>query len=184
MNSYKALNKQKFSRGDYSLVPIRFEDRYKIMDWRNEQMFHLRQNELLTRDKQDFYFEKVVSNLFEQEKPNQILFSYLEGDICIGYGGLVHINWVDKNAEVSFIMNTDLEQNFFHKHWEIYLELLEEVAFKDLKLYKLHSYAFDLRPQIYEVLEAANFKKEAVLKEHCWFNNKFIDVIIHSKFNR
>ena len=184
MKFYKALNKQKFSRGNYSLVPIRFEDRYKIMEWRNEQMYHLRQNELLTRDKQDFYFEKVVANLFDQEKPGQILFSYLEGEECIGYGGLVHINWVDKNSEISFIMKADLEQNYFEKHWGIYLEMLEEVAFKDLKLHKLHSYAFDLRPKIYKVLEAANFGKEAVLKEHCFYENEFIDVIIHSKFNR
>ena len=154
------------------------------MNWRNEQMYHLRQNSPLTKEKQDNYFDSVVSNLFEQEKPGQILFSYLEGQECIGYGGLVHINWVDKNAEISFIMKTELEQQHFEKHWGIYLKLIEEVAFQELKLHKLHTYAFDLRPKIYEVLEAANFKVEAVLKEHCFFNDEYIDVIIHSKFNK
>ena len=184
MNSYNALNKQKFSKGEYSIVPIRMEDRYEIMQWRNEQMYHLRQNELLTKQKQDIYFDSVVSNTFVQENPDQILFSYLEGKECIGYGGLVHINWINKNAEISFIMKTKLEQQEFKKHWDIYLRLIEEVAFNDLKLHKLHTYAFDLRPKIYEVLETANFEVEAVLKEHCFFNGKYIDVIIHSKFNK
>lgn len=181
---YKALDKQVFTFGGYSIVPIRMEDRYKIMEWRNEQMYHLRQNVHLTKVKQDIYFDSVVSNLFKEENPGQILFSYLEGEECIGYGGLVHINWTDKNAEISFIMKTELEQLDFKKHWGIYLELIEEVAFIELKLHKLHTYAFDLRPKIYEVLEAADFEVEAVLKEHCFFNKRYIDIIIHSKFNK
>ena len=40
MNSYKVLNKQIFISDKYSLVPIRFEDRYNIMKWRNEQIYH------------------------------------------------------------------------------------------------------------------------------------------------
>ena len=183
MNSYKALNKQRFSYKEYSIVPIRSKDRNKIMKWRNEQMYHLRQNEPLTEEKQAMYFQTVVADLFEQEKPGQILFSYLKGEECIGYGGLVHINWTDKNSEISFLMKTELEGGEFYKHWEIYLKLIEEVAFNDLQLHKIHSYAFDLRPEIYEVLEFADFKKEAVLKEHCFFHDKYIDVIIHSKFN-
>ena len=183
MTSYKSLNKQIFTLGEYSIVPIRSGDRYDILKWRNEQMYHLRQNQPLTFEDQDHYFDKVIPELFEQNKPGQILFSYLKNEDCIGYGGLVHINWKDKNAEISFIMNTELEQNDFYKHWKIFLELIEEVAFEEIKLHKLHSYAFDLRPKIYEVLEIAGYKKEAVLKDHCLFNDDYIDVIIHSKFN-
>ena len=91
--------------------------------------------------------------MFEQDKPNQILFSYLKENECIGYGGLVHINWIDRNAEISFIMKTELRRTEFKKHWKIFLELIEEVAFKELKIHKLHTYAFDMRPEIYEVLE-------------------------------
>lgn len=180
-NSYKILNKQVFTQGAYSIVPIRYEDRFDIMKWRNEQIYHLRQSEPLTIEKQNSYFDNVVSLLFEQEKPTQLLFSYLENDICIGYGGLVHINWIDKNAEISFIMNTELENKEFHKHWGIFLELLEQLAFKELKLHKLYTYAFDLRPHLYEALELKGYQKEAVLNEHCFFEVKYKDVIIHSK---
>lgn len=183
MGSYKVLNKQIFSVDEYSIVPIRFEDRVEIMKWRNEQIYHLRQSAPLTIEDQDFYFKNTVAKLFEQDRPNQILFSYLENDICIGYGGLVHINWIDKNAEISFIMKTELENENFHSMWLKYLMLIEKVAFTDLKMHKIFTYAFDLRPQLYTALQSANFNQDARLKEHCFFEGNYIDVVIHSKIN-
>lgn len=181
---YKVLDNNSFSIGAFSLVPIRLEDKMKIMQWRNQQIYHLRQAKHLTEEDQNKYFDNVVSNLFEQEHPNQILFSFLENGHCIGYGGLVHINWVDKNAEISFIMKSHLEKDHFDEIWSSYIFLLEKVSFEELKLHKIFTYAFDLRPNIYPVLELAGFLKEAVLKGHCYFEGNFIDVIIHSKFNK
>lgn len=182
MSSYKALNKQSFSNGNYSIVPIRMEDKLDIMRWRNDQIYHLRQSKPLTEEDQVRYFEAVIKRLFEEQQPNQLLFSYLEGDKCIGYGGLVHINWIDKNAEISFIMNTELEKDNFQKHWIFFLNLIEQVAFTDLKLHKISTYAFDLRPKLYTVLENLGFIKEAVLNKHCLFKAEYVDVVIHSKF--
>lgn len=184
MKSYSVLKKQVFSEGIYSIVPIRYNDRFDIMKWRNEQIYHLRQSQSLTIQDQDNYFNNIINQLFEAEKPNQLLFSYLENDKCIGYGGLVHVNWIDKNAEISFVMNTKLEKDMFKFHWSIFLQLLEKIAFNELNLHKIFTYAFDLRPHLYEVLESNNYMKEAVLNEHCFFNNQFIDVIIHSKKNK
>lgn len=180
--NYKVLNKQKFKAGNYSIVPIRMQDRFAIKTWRNEQIFHLRQNKPLTDEQQDVYFNTVVKNLFDQETPNQILFSYLDGEKCLGYGGLVHINWIDKNAEISFITDTSINKDKYDFHLTTFLGLIEDVAKNQLQFHKLFTYAFDLRPEIYPVLEKNGLKKEAILKEHCLFNGKFIDVIIHSKF--
>ncbi len=183
MGKYKILNNQIFNSGQFSLIPIRFEDKFEIMKWRNEQIYHLRQDELLTVEKQEIYFNTVISKLFEENKPSQILFSFLENDILIGYGGLVHINFIDKNAEISFIMNTILEEYRFNEIWRTFLTLIEKVAFDELQLHKVFVYAFDLRPHLYLVLEENKYFKEAILVEHCFYNNKFIDVIIHSKIN-
>lgn len=181
MNCYNVLSKQEFSNGNFSIIPIRYEDRFDIMKWRNEQIYHLRQNKPLTIEDQDNYFNNVVDKLFCEVQPNQILFSFLEKGICIGYGGLVHINWIDKNAEISFIMDTALEENKFQTYWRNYLTLIEKVAFEDLKFHKIFTYAFDLRPHLYDVFLSAGFKEETRLKEHCFFENKFIDVVIHCK---
>ncbi len=180
MPAYRCLNKQEFSRGAYSLVPLRYEDRFAIMRWRNQQIYHLRQSSPLTEEDQQHYFDQVVAGLFAQERPGQVLFSYLENGRCIGYGGLVHINWTDRHAEVSFVMETEREEKEFALHWTQYLELLREVAFSQLKLHKLFTYAFDLRPHLYPVLEACGFVREATLKEHCLFEGSYKDVVIHS----
>lgn len=177
---YKPLHSDSFSLGDFQLVPIRLEDRYHIMEWRNQQLFHLRQERPLTKQDQDHYFDEVVEELFEQEKPIQLLFSLLERGKCIGYGGLVHINWKDLNAEVSFIMNTELEALRFNELWGAYLSLIKMVAFENLMLRKIYTYAYDLRPHLYPVLINAGFKEEARLRDHVQFDRKFFDVLIHS----
>lgn len=183
MPQYVCLKKQDFLFGDYSLVPIRYEDRFLIMKWRNEQIYHLRQAHPLTEDDQQRYFDNVVSKLYDNPIPDQILFSYLENGTCIGYGGLVHINWIDQNAEISFIMDTGLEAEHFAEHWGNYLTMLKSVAFDDLGLHKIYTYAFDLRPHLYPMLEDNGFTREAKLKEHCFFNGAYKDVLIHSLWN-
>lgn len=184
MNNYKCLVNNEFAEGAFRLVPVRKEDIELIRIWRNEQIYHLRQAKPLTEQDQERYFHETISKLFEVEKPNQIIFSYLQNGVCIGYGGLVHINWIDKNAEISFIINTELEKDYFTSHWINYLSLIEKVAFEELKFHKIFTYAFDLRPKLYEALEHSGFEKEATFKEHCFFENQFIDMIIHSKINQ
>ena len=181
--SYKCLQVQTFQLGIHQLVPIRDEDKYLILKWRNEQLYHLRQAAPLSIEDQEKYFKQTVSNLFEQEKPSQLLFSYLENGVCIGYGGLVHINWRDKYAEISFVMDTALEKEFFQFHWTKYLTILEKIAFEGLNFHKVFTYAFDLRPHLYQAVLSNGFFEETRLKEHCLFNNQFIDVVIHSKIN-
>ncbi len=179
--TYKPLQKQTFSIGDYSIVPIRDQDKYDIMQWRNEQIYHLRQNDILTKEKQEAYFKNVVSQLFEQAQPEQLLFSYLHNDKCIGYGGLVHINWHKKTAELSFIMATQLEKNAFEKHWLIFLNLIEKVAFNEINLNQIFTYAYDLRPHLYPVLDKAGFKQIRKLKNKIIIDNQTVDVVIHQK---
>ena len=181
---YKILNRQVYASEEFKLVPIRFKDRYDIMKWRNEQIYHLRQSEPLTVEKQDIYFNQTISSLFNEEKPKQILFSFLQANECIGYGGLVHINWIDRNAEVSFIMNTRLEKMSFSQNWCMFLKCLEQLAFGELGLHKIFTYAFDLRPYLYPVLEENGFKPEAVLKDHCLIDKVYKNVVIHSLLNK
>jgi RimJ/RimL family protein N-acetyltransferase len=61
--------------------------------------------------------------------------------------------------------------------------MIELIAFKELNLKKIYTYAFDLRPNLYEVLLDSGYFNDAVLKQHCFFNGKYLDVVIHSKIN-
>ena len=182
-NNYLCLNQSIFELDNYKIVPLRYEDRMDILKWRNEQIHHLRQHRPLTEKDQENYFNTVVNKLFDQEQPDQILFSYLEDGICIGYGGLVHINWIDKNAEISFIINTSIKKEFYEFYMSTFLSMIKDVTYIELGFHKLFTYAFDVRPEIYPILEKNGFEKEAVLKQHCFINGEFKDVIIHAKFN-
>ena len=84
--TYQCLSKSVFITNEYQLTPIRYNDREAIRNWRNEQIDLLRQSKELTSKEQDNYFETVVANLFVQERPKQLLFSFLKGAELIGYG--------------------------------------------------------------------------------------------------
>ena len=183
-NQYKALSKNIFKSQEYQIVPIRYKDRLNIMKWRNEQMYHLRQSELLTEESQERYFQDIVSKLFNQKEPDQLLFSFLKNDKIIGYGGLVHINWTDRNAEISFIMDTNLEKNYFEILWSNFLKLIEQVAFTYLDFEYTFTYAFDLRKKLYPVLEKSNYLYKKRLKKKLQLGEKWFDVVIHKKENQ
>ncbi|MDC1244558.1 GNAT family N-acetyltransferase, partial [Crocinitomicaceae bacterium] len=144
------MKNQSYEQNGFSIVPIRYEDRLEIMKWRNDQIYHLRQDKPLTEKDQNLYFKNTIAKLFQKENPNQILFSFLRENICIGYGGLVHINWIDKNAEISFVIDTKLESEYFITLWRSFITLLEKVAFEEILLHKIFTYAYDLRPQLYD----------------------------------
>ena len=78
MSTFKALNKQIFSSGSFYITPIRNEDKFKIMKWRNEQIYHLRQSEPITIENQKIYFEKVINPSFNEQQPKQMLFSFMK----------------------------------------------------------------------------------------------------------
>ena len=58
-------------------------------------------------------FNNVNKSYLKKTQTNSVFL--FKKNNCIGYGGLVHINWIDKNAEISFIMNTELEMDIFLK---------------------------------------------------------------------
>ncbi len=178
---YQCLDNNEYTLEGYSLVPIRLKDRYKIMQWRNEQMFHLRQKKELTVEDQDAYFKKIVSKLFDQDKPKQILFSLLKDKECIGYGGLVHIDWDQKRAEISFLVATELEKTQFNKLWFLYLVMIERIAFNQINLNEIYTYSYEVRPMLYSILKQAGFKEKERILNATQQDNNPIDALIHIK---
>ena len=182
MNSYKALNKQVYNFEDFSIVPIRHKDMVKIMNWRNTQIIHLRQKIELTIEKQEEYYEKVIKNLFKDEQPNQLLFSFLEKDICIGYGGLVHMNWEDKRAEMSFLVNPVIASNIeaYEISFSSFIKLIKKVCFEEIKFNKLYTETYSNRLKHIKILEKNEFVIEGILREHIIQKSKFQNSILHS----
>ncbi len=184
--SYPILKRKEFKQGNYKIVPIRDQDKFEIMQWRNDQIDVLRQNMPLTRDMQTRYFKEVVMKELKMDKPNQILVSYLFNDILIGYGGLVHISWIDKRGEVSFLLETDRNRNIgvLKKEYAVFLSLIKILAFDELLFNKITTEAFDIRPHIINVLEENGFVLEGRLRDQYLINGRFVDSLLHGCFSK
>ncbi|MGZ4089848.1 MAG: GNAT family N-acetyltransferase [Bacteroidia bacterium] len=183
MRTYKCLNINQFTEGKYSLVPIRDKDKYDILNWRNAQIDILRQKAPLTKEEQEHYFKTTVSQLFDKDKPNQILWSFLEEDKLIGYGGLVHIDWENKSAEISFLTETSRNQTSeqFISDWTKYLSLIKKTA-EALNFNSIYTYAYDIRPNLYIALGNSGFKETKRIKNYIEINGELKDVVIHTYY--
>ena len=183
---YACLSENTVRQGDYTLTAIRPADIFLIKEWRNAQIDILRQQQPLTDDDQRRYFDTVIFPTFGAAQPAQILFSFLYQDKCIGYGGLVHISWADRNAEISFLLETSRNNDIalFQREWAIYLDMLQQIAFGQLGFEKIYTYAYDIRPHLIETLEQKGFVQEARLKRHVFIQGKATDVLIHGVFNK
>lgn len=178
---YLCLKHQQFDQGDYRIVPLRHEDIQNIKDWRNAQIGILRQQTPLTVESQESYYYNVVTKCFTDTHPDIILFSLLLKGTCIGYGGLVWIDWQLKEAEVSFLVNTQRAQNapLYTQDFSNFLVMLKQAAFRDLKLKRIYTETYDIRPLHVAILESQGFLFEKRLAGHVTINGKRVDSLIH-----
>jgi RimJ/RimL family protein N-acetyltransferase len=182
MNYYQVLEKKDYVFKNYKLVPIREEDIQLIKDWRNTQIDILRQEKPITKEQQINYYNQIVKKSFSDEKPALILFSFLYNDSCIGYGGITNIDWNAKNAELSFLLDTNRTHNkkTYEKDFTTFLHLVFEIAFKELNFNRIFTETYDIRPAHISVLEKNGFHLEKRLKQHKRINYTLVDVLIHS----
>lgn len=181
MGKYRVLPQNEYARDEYALVPMREVDIFDIQQWRNDQVEVLRQMVLLTdRDQQEYYQQYVVPS-FSEARPGIILFSYLNNGGCIGYGGLTNIDWVNRHAEVSFLLQTERAGDVlqYRRDFTNFLHLMKHVAFTELQLNRIFTETFDIRPDHCSILEENGFVPEGRLKQHVIRRGEFVDSLIH-----
>jgi RimJ/RimL family protein N-acetyltransferase len=168
---------------EYEILPIRKEDILLIKEWRNKQISILRQNKFLTSYQQMKYYRTFIIPNSYKRKPEMILFSYLLKKKCIGYGGLVHIDWINKKVELSFLLEPSrlLDEKQYEIEFSIFIKFMKKITFEKLKFNKIYTETFDLseRKKHIEVLEKNGFKFEGRLRQNVYKNGKYIDSLIH-----
>lgn len=186
MYKYKCLNKNIYAFDEYRLIPIRKKDLEMIRIWRNSQIKNLRQKKLLSSKDQNLYYTNTIKQQFLKDRPDLLLFSFLLNKKLIGYGGLVHINWIDKNAETSFLIETarSLKRKKYEKDYRIFIEMIKEIAFNQLKLHRLHSETYSFRKGQINLLENNGFIREGKIREGLFYEKHYYDIIIHGLLNK
>ena len=180
--NYKILKNKYFKKDNFELSSISLEDIEKIRKWRNEQIRNLRQSKKITKKEQLKYFKNYIFSEYPNKKPKNIIFSIKVNSNLIGYGGLVHISWINFRAEVSLVMETEIENNKKKKfiYFKIFLDLIKKLAFHDIKLKKLTTETYSFRKKEINFIEKYGFMRAGILKENIYVKRKFFDSYLHA----
>ncbi len=178
---YNVMPKKRLSDGWLTLRAVDPSDIEQIRNWRNAQMNVLRQTEEITKEAQISYFEKNIWPELNLFNPRQILLVIESNGQLIGYGGLVHISWIYRRAEISFLLKPELEQDraFLKNCFSHFLKLIHKLAFLDLKLNRITTETYAYRSDHIDVLESSGHQVEGVLKEHVFVNGTPMNAIVH-----
>jgi len=179
--AYRCLKNTKYIKENISFVSLRFDDMTLIKNWRNDQINILRQNKPLSDEDQQRYYFEVVCKSMQDKKPALVLFSILDKEVCVGYGGLTNIDWVEGSAEISFLVDTAFpyDGNVFREYFENFLDFIKDLAFSELNLNWLFTETYDIRPKVVESLEKKSFLFKDRLPRHVIKNGAYYDSVIH-----
>lgn len=178
---YRVMPTPKLSDGVLEVRAVQPADIEAIRQWRNDQMDVLRQTAPISPEQQERYFAEHVWPQTMSLEPTQVLVALERAGVLIGYGGLVHISWPNRRAEVSFLLTPELEKNsdeligLFSR----FLDLMKQLAFDDLGLRRLCTETFAHRSRHIATLEAWGFRCEGRLREHVLIDGKPTDAFAH-----
>lgn len=183
---YAGLDATPLRQDAYELCTLREADIQSIRRWRNDQIDVLRQTAPISPDEQQRYFQDVIRPSFRERRPALMLFSLLRDDLCVGYCGLTHIDWLAGRAEISFLLDSMRvrEPRIYEEDMRACLALLSSTAFERLGLTRLFAETFDIRPAHIALLEAAGFVFEGRLREHVYIHGNRVDSLVHGLLSR
>jgi RimJ/RimL family protein N-acetyltransferase len=168
--------------GDVVLRALLKDDIEYIRQWRNAQTTVLRQVEQISPEQQQKYFAEKIWPDKSKLYPKQVLLAIEHRGILIGYGGLVHIVWRDRRAEVSFLLSPAKESETENRReiFTIFLSLIEELAFKDFGLLRLSTETYSHRKAHIRTLQSAGFQVEGCLRAHSIIDGQPVDSLLHA----
>lgn len=159
------------------LKKINSSDLEKIKKWRNLESirkFNYQFTLLNMKNQYDWY------SSFSTDKDKK-MFIVLKNSKPIGICGLIHIDKENKNADVSIILG---ERSLQGKGiGSIILHKLVEYGFKKLKLHRIGAEIFEFNKISVHLFEGLSFKKEAILRQSLWRDNRWWSIYIYSIIN-
>jgi RimJ/RimL family protein N-acetyltransferase len=150
-----------------------------IRIWRNRQMEVLRQWKPLTIKNQDDWFQTISNS---NNQAIMVITSDPKGDKVIGYCGLTNIDFINRRAEISFLVNPKrvIKKSIYKDDFNSALSILCEYGFNQLNLHKIFTETFDHRRFHIKILELFGFHKDGVLPDHQFYNGTYHNSIMHS----
>ena len=160
-----------------SLRAIERADLEQLLAWRNDPALrrYFREHRELSMAQQEQWYENVVlpSN-------NTVMFSIVEkgGERLLGAAGLVWIDWVNKNADISLYIGAD----------DIYIDdrfapdvarLLLDYGFGELGLHRIWAEVYDFDQPKQKLFNDLGFTQDGRHRETHWAENGWHDSIFY-----
>jgi len=164
-----------------NLRALEIEDLPKLKDWRNKKHVKksTREYRLLNAIHQKDWFESIHRN----NPPKEIMFGILNKKRkIIGVTGLTHIDWKNRNSEISIYFSNEGWQT--KKEASEVLNLVMEYGFGELNLNRLWVEIYGNMKENVKLFEKMKFFKEGILRQRVWRNKKWWDSFIYSKLAR
>jgi RimJ/RimL family protein N-acetyltransferase len=178
---YACLPHPRIEQGGFWVETVQAGHIQAIRTWRNAQLDILRQPAPISPKEQEAYFATQIWPSLASPQPTNILLAFHEGERLIGYGGLVHIAWEHRRAEVSFLLDPQAATpaEAYACRFVAFLGLMKKLAFDELGFERLFTETYALRTDHIAVLEAAGFRREGVLRNHVRIDGRGIDSLMH-----
>lgn len=117
--------------------------------------------------------------------PPQVLVGLLEGNQLIGYGGLVHIAWEHKRAEMSFLADTGRSiTHHYREDLAAFVSLVVQLARENLDIHRIYTETYAYRDAHLAALELTGFVREGRLRDHNVLDGHRVDSILHGMIVR
>ena len=159
------------------------DDLAQIKKWRNEQQSICRYWKPLTDDNQeDWYFT------YSDKDSREVIFAIRTEWVSdmlklIGYCGLVYIDWLNRRAEYSILVDLNYHSNY-DEIFKKTTDFIVDYGFNSLNLNKITTETFSHRTHQIELLEKYGFERQGVLKDHIYKDGKYWDSHLHAIFRK
>jgi RimJ/RimL family protein N-acetyltransferase len=152
-----------------------------LRGFRNAQMDVLRQAEPITPEAQQQWFATQVEPAHAAHEPAQLLIGINRSGTFIGYGGLTHLDWEARRAEVSFLVDPRraADADLYRRDSAAFLSFLADWSFGVLDLHRLFAETYAFRDLHISLLEEAGYRREGRLREHVMTPHGLGDSVLH-----
>lgn len=158
------------------LRAIEKKDLSQLQEWRNMPKYRkfFREFKEISGDHQNDWYKKIVQN-----SNNHFMFSILQDDELVGCGGLVYVDWVNRNADLSLYIGKD-NSYIDVTIAPIAAKLIINYAFEELNLHKLWAeiYSIDKIKQNF-FSNILKFKEEGRHRQSHWTEGSWVDSIYY-----
>ena len=99
----------------------------------------------------------------------------------VGITGLTYIDWKNRNAEISIIVDPSIKNN--KKILKQSIKMILDYGFGELGLHRIWAEIFNIANDRIQLFEEMQFVYEGTLKEKLWRDNKWFDSRIYAKIS-